>query len=430
MPQISSHSGLRSVRGLFVPTERAHLADTVAGVGLFCLPALVICMPSGLLPYALLLLISTGLGFARLRYAAGEMGRPLQMLLGLSLLLIVTAVVWMAKFENGLVDVGNRSRFLMLPWVALWAYALRPHTLLLWRGALVGISGALLLAVVQTLAGLPRAEGWSNAIVFADMALVLLVLVLFCRPQNSWRLPLLALLAVGVIIVLSGSRGVWLGLVATVLTLFACMKWASIRTRGLIFATLAVMAALLVLTVPALMQQLRLDELHHDVQRMEAGDNDSSAGARVERLHVAWDTFLQHPVTGVGIGRFDDAMKQLPICQQEWRQRCHLGHAHNDLAEWAATQGVPGVLLLLAVYGVPLVMFSRLYRSSGRKSFRGPAAAGVMVVVVYVFCGLTQSMFAHQVTASFYIAIVGVLIGLALGERRDRRTEVAQRIPS
>ena len=43
----------------------------------------------------------------------------------------------------------------------------------------------------------------------------------------------------------------------------------------------------------------------------------------------------------------------------------------------------------------------------------GPAAAGAMIVVCYVLCGLTQSMFAHQITASFYASIVGVLAGLS-----------------
>jgi O-antigen ligase len=36
-----------------------------------------------------------------------------------------------------------------------------------------------------------------------------------------------------------------------------------------------------------------------------------------------------------------------------------------------------------------------------------------MVVAAYILCGMTQSMFAHQVTTGFYVSLVGVLIGLA-----------------
>ncbi len=75
---------------------------------------------------------------------------------------------------------------------------------------------------------------------------------------------------------------------------------------------------------------------------------------------------------GVGIGHFDSAMLRVPVCRENPEElRCHLGHAHNDVAEWAATQGVPGLLLLLAVYGIPLWLFVRLHRRSGRSTFRG-----------------------------------------------------------
>ena len=61
--------------------------------------------------------------------------------------------------------------------------------------------------------------------------------------------------------------------------------------------------------------------------------------------------------------------------------------------------------------------------------FRGPAAAGVMVVVAYIRCGVTQSMFAHQITVSTYATLVGVLTGLSLvaaSERYRRQNEQRQ----
>lgn len=84
------------------------------------------------------------------------------------------------------------------------------------------------------------------------------------------------------------------------------------------------------------------------------------------------------------------------------------------------------MLLLLAVYGVPLWVFLRLHRRSGHATFRGPAAAGVMVVASYILCGLTQSMFAHQMTASFYVTIVGLLAGLSIVEGARHRAKNAR----
>ncbi|MFO3706363.1 O-antigen ligase family protein [Xanthomonas codiaei] len=387
---------------------------SIAELGVFSLTALVVSMPSGLLPFGLCLLLGSLVGWRSLRAGIAQRSWSLRTLGWLTVAVIAMALLSIALFEHGLRDVDNRSRFLVLPWAALWAYALQPRQVWLWRGALVGVFAAMLIAILQVMNGADRAEGWTNAIVFADIALMLLVVVAFCRPVGAVRWLVGATIAAIVVIVLSGSRGVWLALLATLGVLVWGAPWHSARLRLLTFVGGAVLAVGVIASVPALTDQMRLGELQSDLKRYEVGDSDSSAGARIERLQVAWDTLQAHPLTGVGVGRFDDAMHELPVCAGDtWLLRCHLGHAHNDLAEWGATQGVPGLFLLIAVYGVPLWIFVRLHRRSGQAQFRGPAAAGVMLVISYVLCGLTQSMFAHQVAASFYTAMVGVLVGLA-----------------
>src|SRR3546814_20466706 len=63
--------------------------------------------------------------------------------------------------------------------------------------------------------------------------------------------------------------------------------------------------------------------------------------------------------------------------------------------------GIPGLLAILALYGVPLLLFARRLRGAGRCSASAPCA-GVLFVATFALCGLTQSMFAHQLSASFY----------------------------
>nr|WP_237642623.1 O-antigen ligase [Stenotrophomonas panacihumi] len=374
-------------------------------------------MPSGLLPFGLCLFGTSVMGFRAMRQSVPGMGVNLRALGWLTVAVLLMSLWSVLLFEHGLRDVDNRSRFVVLPWAALWVYAMQPRMIWLWRGAVAGIFAALLLAAFQVARGDPRAEGWTNAIVLADIVLMLMVLAVFCRPRGRWIWVVPALVAGCVTIVLSGSRGVWPALLCLLVVVAMGARWRDGRTRLLILAAVAAIGATIVLTVPALTHQMRIGELQRDMQRYEVGDVDSSAGARLERLHVAYDTFLEHPLTGVGVGHFDDAMKRLPICDtDQWIDRCHLGHAHNDVAEWAATQGILGIALLFAVYGVPLWLLVRLYRRSGQTRFRGPAAAGIVVVLSYVLCGMTQSMFAHQVTASFYVSIIGTLIGLAVRE--------------
>ncbi|MFC6840322.1 O-antigen ligase family protein [Xanthomonas theicola] len=393
--------------------HRHTLAEWGAALGLLCLPALAVSIPRGLLPFGLLLLATSLLALQRMRRAAAGLQPSLRWLGVLALLVIGLSVCSLLYFGQAPKDIDNRTRFLVLPWAALWVYALRPPRQLLWWGALLGIVVTLALAIAQVLQGLPRAEGWTNAIVLADVVLVLMVVAVFCRPHGHRPWTIVALVAGCATILLSGSRGVWPGMLLLLVVTALCLRWRSGGARLVILGVLAALAAVLVLSVPALTRQTRLVELHHDVQRYERGDSDSSAGARIERLQVAAETFVEHPLVGVGVGRFDNAMRRLPDCRGAWVQRCHLGHAHNDLAEWSATQGLPGTLLIVMIYGVPLWLLVRLYRRRPHRAFHGPAAAGIMVVAVYILCGMTQSMFAHQVTTGFYVSLVGVLIGLA-----------------
>ena len=388
------------------------------------MPALVLTVPVNLLPYALTLLVSTLLAPELLWRARGMGGAPVRALTWLMLAAVALGLVSVVLFEQGLRDVDNRSRFLVIPWIALWVCALRPDMRWLWRGALAGLVGSFLLSLLQVLQGAPRAELTTNAIVLADIVVMLMVLLVFCRPSRRWSLVIVGMAAGCGTIVLTGSRGVFAALLALLVVLALSLRWRTGVARLSVLAGMLAIGATLLLSVPELRHQVRLTELHSDVQKLEQGDVDSSAGARVERLQVAWQTFLDHPLTGVGIGHFDSAMQRVPVCRDDPAEvRCHLGHAHNDVAEWAATQGLPGVLMLIAVYGVPLWVFVYLHRRSGRVTFRGPAAAGVMIVIAYVLCGLTQSMFAHQMTASFYVTIVGLLTGLSLLEGARHRAK-------
>jgi len=410
---------------------RAGVAHWMANVGLFCLPALILTVPQNLLPYGVLLLLSTLLAPDLLWRARGLGGRPVAILALLTLAAIGMGLVSMVLFEQGLRDLDNRSRFIVMAWIALWVCGLRPDIRWLWGGALAGLLGTLVLSILQVSGGAPRAELSTNAIVLADIVLMLMVLLVFCRPHGRWSWVIVGMLAGCVTIVLSGSRGVWLALLALLVVMAMSLRWRTGRARlGVLLALIAI-SGTLTLTIPSLREQVRLTELQRDVVRLERGDSDSSAGARVERMQVAYDTFLDHPLTGVGIGHFDSAMQRLPVCRDDpAEQRCHLGHAHNDLAEWSATQGVPGLLLLIAVYGVPLWLFAWLHRRSGETTFRGPAAAGIMLVMAYVLCGITQSMFAHQITASFYATIVGLLTGLSVLQGHAHRQAQAQAQPA
>ena len=397
---------------------RLRWARACAAAGLWCLTALVLTLPKGLLPFGLLLLGSSLLIPLRLARGAREIGWPWWLALAAVLvpLLVVAVSIRVSGTQEG---IDGPDRWLALPWTMAWAWVLRPPREMLWRGALVGLTAAAALALVQILGGEPRPGGWLHAIVFANIVLVLMVLAVFCRPARSWHWTGTGLLLGTLAIILSGTRGVWPGMGLLLLVLMLDGGWRSRRSRVLLAGALVAGGILLFASVPALTEHTRLSELRQDLERMDHGDHNSSAGARLERLQVAAYAFLDAPWTGVGYGEFDRAMSRLPACREDAGQeieRCHLGHAHNDVAEWAATMGVPGVLALAMLYGIPLWLFLRLRRGVRQGPLRGSAAAGAMVVAVFLLGGLTQSMFAHQASAAMYAAVCGLLLGLALRE--------------
>jgi O-antigen ligase len=270
--------------------------------------------------------------------------------------------------------------------------------------------------VVDSGGGAVRADGWTNAIVFANVAVGLMALAVLCRPRARATWVVLAVVAGTIAVLLTGSRGAWpaLAVLAAVSVMLASRRgrrpWPP-RTLGLAACLLVALAAL---ALPLTLQ--RMQALHMAVESYQAGERDTSYGARRDLLRVAAQALRTHPLTGVGIGDFERFLDTRTLCLRQDALVCELDHAHSELPQWAAAMGVPGLLAALLLYGVPLALFRRLLRDS-RGTMGGAAAAGTLFVICFVLGGLSQSMFAHQLTASLYAILVGALTGFGVLER-------------
>lgn len=397
--------------------------------------AALVAVPKGLALFGVLLVISTSLVPDRI-WAGWSFrpGSPLKAITWLVLAVLLLCVVSMALSGQQWRTVDNASRFLLMPWCAALVYAVGISRFGLWAGAVTGLLLSFGIAVWQVSGGLDRADGGGNPIVFANVVLMLLAIAIYARPaaRRRWTLTLLAaVLAFGMAtIVLTGSRGALPGLAALLLMM---LIGGTGQTRWWRYALSLGAPALLFLamwSLPGLSSQTRLEVVNSDLARYAQGDVDTPIGARLELLSLAGRTFAEHPWMGVGIDRFGTLVDQLPACQGQGLGMCVLDHAHNDIAEWSATMGIPGLLAILAVYLVPLALFVRIIRRSNQRTSRGAAWAGAMVVVVCMLSGLTQSMFAHALIATTYAVFVGALLGMALLELRFKEPESANRSPA
>lgn len=408
--------GCQPVNETTAYTLRQRVARALFAASIFALPAAVVSTPWELWPTVLLALLAVAVAPELMWRALWRHRRAAMALWSLALVVLAVTALSQVVFDLDPAQHDNHTRVLMLPICFLGVLAYRPPRALFWGGALAGLLGVLVVSLVQYLAGEPRVHGWVNAIVFADVVLALLVLAIYLRPpgRSHWAWATGAAIMGVAAIGLSGSRGSWMAAAVALLTglWLAREKMSWRRYLVLLLAVVALSFAL------APSADTRIDQLRQDLAQYRRGDSNSSVGARLELLALAARTTEQHPLTGIGVGRFGEAVRALPDCAGTGAVRnerlCTLRHAHADLPEWAATMGIPGLLCIIALYALPLWLCLRALRGlSGPDRGRSAALAGVVMVVAFLFAGLTQSIYAHQLTAACYAILVGSLLAYA-----------------
>ncbi len=302
---------------------------------------------------------------------------------------------------------------------------MRPRAQVLWLGLCVGTVGATGFAIFQRFVLLmPRAEGYSMPITFGDLAMAMGLMSLAGIRQSStgasrgrWAaLPYLSFAAGVTASLLSGSRGGWLALLLSFLPMYSYGRHAlGRRTVMILVASVGLMGAASLLPQTGVRE--RVLDVQREIELYNNGNPDTSVGARLEMWKGAWTLFLEHPVTGIGRANYNRGLNDLidrGVINPAMRD---YHHAHNEILNALATQGLLGALALIALYAAPLRFFTRQLKLEG--PHRPYALAGVLLVLSFVDFGLTQVMFAHHVSSAFYAVTVCVLVGLCLEQRRQ-----------
>lgn len=145
----------------------------------------------------------------------------------------------------------------------------------------------------------------------------------------------------------------------------------------------------------------------------------AARGAVVERLEM-WRTagraIAEHPLAGIGIGGFSRYVDQEIAAGRSTAAISGYNQPHNEYVEAAATGGIPGLLVLLVTFLVPLGYFARHVRDMD-EAIAMPACTGLAVVALYMLCALTDSVFYRVMPQSFYFFTV---LGMTLLIARHR----------
>jgi len=223
------------------------------------------------------------------------------------------------------------------------------------RGFLLAAACALVVMVAGPWLHLPIDSPWRNQLQYSgnksiSNALLLATLAGWAVAMALAGAERLRFVAIGVALALLGSIVLLLPSRSALLIALLLMPAAAIhqwrahrRSLWLALVAMAAASVLLLALVPAMQERLALGLA--ELQQAQQGDVTlGSWNLRVQMIRHTLDMVLERPLSGWGIGAWND----------QWRQRAPaaiagLNMPHNDFLWMGAQAGLPGALAWLAV---------------------------------------------------------------------------------
>lgn len=239
------------------------------------------------------------------------------------------------------------------------------------------------LYTIQVFGGIIRPPAtMGHAIYFAAWLVpVALVAASLARTEADlrWRRVHVAAATVGTLaIVLSGSRGAILALLAGGIVLIAGRRRRETKVYGrgmMLFAAVAIAAATILAITPA-GANLR----HRLIQwRQDPG------GPRLFLWSESPTLFLKHPLLGVGPETFAVEFRKIEsVAMSRAYPDFYHETPHNALIDAADAQGLPGLLILISLFGLGFAVANRGLRA---------ALAGILVACLFASFTLVEAMY-------------------------------------
>lgn len=310
--------------------------------------------------------------------------------------------------------------------LGVWAVRrYKPSAIYLWVGLAIGAISAAALAGYQAVVHGLRAEGYTHAIQFGNLALLMGVLCLvrlLAVRGSKW---LDVLMAIGFCAglatsVWSQTRGGWLAVsLIFIWMFFTATKGCHAAKR---FATgLALLCALVtpVLQPNGIVQKRVLTAVNEMQVYLQSGAQATSVGARLAMWQFAVKDIAEAPMIGQGVQGWlrnrDKAIKdkQLDPFIKDF------SHLHNEYLDVAYKTGLLGLLTLLALYVVPMLWFFKPYLHGHSANAKALAMGGMVLPMMYMDFGLTQAFLSHNSGRMVFVSLLMCLGALVLNAAED-----------
>jgi len=228
----------------------------------------------------------------------------------------------------------------------------------------------------------------------------------YWRLDISYLVAILGLATMGPALLMSWSRGAWLGFAAA----FVLMNLAYSRRAAAFFALICLLVASVMLlgsmqVLPQGITQRITDFLPYlhvfDVRGVKLTDANYAVVERMAHWQAAWGMFNDRPWLGVGIGNYEPVYPAYAL--PGWTEP--LGHAHNYYLNLAAEAGLIGLAAYLVLWGTVFWQAWKVIRAT-QGYWRG-VAVGIL--------GALTHLSVHNVFDNLYVHNMYLHVAMLLG---------------
>jgi len=409
----------------------ARLAAVVLAA--FYILALIVDRAAGVL-YGLLIVLGLAVllyrwkSQSRLFFAQARRYWPLAIAMAAPMMAVMANEISRQQFSIRSIDAPSRLALFAL---VLWTVShvpLRYLRHLQWAF----VAGAILSTIkIQVLSHGGQERYLTDFIpitIFIEMAMVLGTYGLFSlgwKSQQTKTEIVIKILAASAILYgsyISQSRGAWI-----TIPLFGGIAVFSsgVLPKGRKLAMTIVVALVLVAAMSqAKLFKDRIADARNDIDQYVSGTNvETSIGFRFQLWQGSVVIFHEHPVFGVGVDRYRDALADLANRKIITPAAAVFAHSHNEFLFNAARLGLFGIAALLALYLVPAYYFVRDLRHRD-KEVRAAACMGASLCGGIFVLGLTDVVFLWWEVFPFYA--VGIATFLSFIDRKKATLPVPQ----
>lgn len=262
--------------------------------------------------------------------------------------------------------------------------------------------GSILLGALtyqQVDSGVYRVDGYTNAILFSQAALALILLSFFIgfEQPSSKSIKIFAVTSICFslyALYMSQSRGVWLALLICII-IYIASKFKNDLKKGSVLLFIILLGSVLFYQQSSVLQS-RVKQGISDLEKAQSGMYNTSWGLRIVAWQAAWQGFLTSPIIGVGHDGFVET-KQLLVTQGKVPQvllDAKLSHSHNQFMQNLFVRGLFGFAALIILY------FQHLY--FGYK-IRGCGSVSFILPVGFIVCSLSDVPLEHRNVIFLYV---------------------------